>query len=231
MGRIRWFGCKPRAVFSQLNLYMLHWWWGSCVETASCKVESSLFGEKERWFGCEKSLWWIELSYASGLGGMPMKGRSFGSMSSVKSMVKMMGGRVPARWVRGLVWGCGTIWVAGWPSKWAMGREWDFGWTSGVKMNHFVNPSLPYLPLCLRKAWVTDVWNPKGEGGGWTPLFSRAFNDWELDLVERFLQKIQAIRVHRDVEDKSVQAHILWSIIVLIFQNTRIPECPKAPLS
>ena len=169
---------------------------------------------------------------------MPMKGRSFGSMSSVKSMVKMMGGRILARWVRGLVWGCGkllgrseTIWVAGWPSKWAMGREWDFGWTSGVEMSHFVNPSLPYLPLRLRKAWVTDVWNPEGEGGGWTPLFSRAFNDWELDLVECFLQKIQAIRVHRDVEDKSVQAHILWSIIVLIFQNTRIPECPKAPLS
>ena len=50
---------------------------------------------------------------------------------------------------------------------------------------------------------MADVWNPKGEGGGWTPLFSRAFNDWELDLLERFQQNIQAIRVHRDVDDKS----------------------------
>ena len=72
------------------------------------------------------------LCNASGVGGMPMKGRHFGNMSSIKSMVKMMGGGVPARWVRGLVWGCGKllgrseiIWVAGWPSMWAMGREWD----------------------------------------------------------------------------------------------------------
>ena len=41
-------------------------------------------------------------------------------------------------------------------------------------------------------------------GGGWTPLFSRAFNDWELELVERFLQKIQTFRVHRDVEDRVI---------------------------
>ena len=37
------------------------------------------------------------------------------------------------------------------------------------------------------------------------PLFSRGpFNDWELELVERFLHKIQAFRVHRDVEDKVI---------------------------
>ena len=35
------------------------------------------------------------------------------------------------------------------------------------------------------------------------PFFSKAFNDWELDLLERFLQNIQAIRVHKDVDDKS----------------------------
>ena len=52
-----------------------------------------------------------------------------------------------------------------------------------------------------KEAWVADVWNLDGDGGGWTPLFSRAFNDWELELVERFLQKIKAFRVHRDVED------------------------------
>ena len=37
------------------------------------------------------------------------------------------------------------------------------------------------------------------------PLFSRGpFNDWELELVERFLHKIQAFRVHRDVEDRVI---------------------------
>ena len=68
---------------------------------------------------------------------------------------------------------------------------------------------LPFLiTLSLTKeTWVADVWNPEGEEGGWTPLFSRAFNDWELDLVERFLQKIQAIRVQRDVDDR-----VIWTV-------------------
>ena len=30
------------------------------------------------------------------------------------------------------------------------------------------------------------MWNLEGEGGDWTPWFSRAFNDWELDFVECF---------------------------------------------
>ncbi|RVW67991.1 hypothetical protein CK203_061870 [Vitis vinifera] len=45
-----------------------------------------------------------------------------------------------------------------------------------------------------KNAWVSEVWNPVGDGIGWTPLFARAFNDWEIDLVERLLQKIQAFR-------------------------------------
>ena len=57
-----------------------------------------------------------------------------------------------------------------------------------------------------KKAWVADVWNPEGDGGGWTPLFSGVFNDWELELMECFLQKIQAVRVHRDVEDR-----VMWT--------------------
>ena len=50
---------------------------------------------------------------------------------------------------------------------------------------------------------MANVWNPEGEGRGMDPFFSRAFNDRELDLVEH-LQKIQAIRVHRDVEDRLI---------------------------
>lgn len=37
-------------------------------------------------------------------------------------------------------------------------------------------------------------------------LFSRAFNDWELDFVERFLQNIQTITTYRDMEDR-----VIWS--------------------
>ena len=68
-------------------------------------------------------------------------------------------------------------------------------------------PSLFTLSL-TKEAWVADVWNPEGEGGGWTPLFSRAFNNWELDLVERFLQTIQAIKVQRDVDDR-----VIWTVV------------------
>ncbi|RVW32870.1 hypothetical protein CK203_096672 [Vitis vinifera] len=35
--------------------------------------------------------------------------------------------------------------------------------------------------------------NPKGEEDGWTPLFSRVFNDWELDLVERFCKRFKQL--------------------------------------
>ncbi|RVW83365.1 hypothetical protein CK203_038873 [Vitis vinifera] len=57
-----------------------------------------------------------------------------------------------------------------------------------------------------KNAWVSDVWNPVGDGIGWTPLFARAFNDWEIILLERLLQKIQAFRVQREEEDR-----VIWT--------------------
>ncbi|RVW38495.1 hypothetical protein CK203_085301 [Vitis vinifera] len=44
-------------------------------------------------------------------------------------------------------------------------------------------------------------WDSMGEEGGWTPRFSRPFNDWE---VERFLSTIQGKRLNADVEDRMV---------------------------
>ncbi|RVW12312.1 Transposon TX1 uncharacterized 149 kDa protein [Vitis vinifera] len=38
-------------------------------------------------------------------------------------------------------------------------------------------------------------------GGGWNPYFSRAFNDWEVEEAERFLERLHGKRVHRDVDD------------------------------
>ena len=51
---------------------------------------------------------------------------------------------------------------------------------------------------------MSDVWNPNSDGEGWTPLFSRAFNDWEIEMVEHFMLKIQAFRVQREDEDRVV---------------------------
>ena len=64
-------------------------------------------------------------------------------------------------------------------------------------------PSLFAISLA-KDAWVSDVWSPNNVEDGWTPLFSRAFNDWEIEMVERFMLKIQAFRVQREDEDKVV---------------------------
>ena len=64
-------------------------------------------------------------------------------------------------------------------------------------------PSLLAISLA-KDVWVSDVWNPDGVGDDWTPLFSRAFNDWEIEMVERFMLKIQVFRVQRDDKDKVV---------------------------
>ena len=48
------------------------------------------------------------------------------------------------------------------------------------------------------------MWNPDDVGDGWTPLFSRALNEWEIEMMEQFMLKIQAVRVQRENEDKMV---------------------------
>ncbi|RVW39477.1 Transposon TX1 uncharacterized 149 kDa protein [Vitis vinifera] len=64
-------------------------------------------------------------------------------------------------------------------------------------------PSLFAISLA-KDAWVLEVWNPDGVGDGWTPLFSRELNDWEIEMVEQFMLKIQAFKVQRENEDKVV---------------------------
>ena len=59
---------------------------------------------------------------------------------------------------------------------------------NGQRVRFWMNKWCGDEPLCksflslftlssFKEAWVLDVWNPEGEGGGWIPLFSRAFND------------------------------------------------------
>ena len=44
-------------------------------------------------------------------------------------------------------------------------------------------------------------------GKGWTPCFSRSFNDWEVVCMERFLAFLQRQRVCGDVQDT-----LIWSM-------------------
>ncbi|RVX04101.1 hypothetical protein CK203_015494 [Vitis vinifera] len=46
-----------------------------------------------------------------------------------------------------------------------------------------------------------------GEEERWTPCFSRPFNDWEVEEVEKFLSTIQGKRLNADVEDRMSRFH------------------------
>ncbi|RVW92901.1 Transposon TX1 uncharacterized 149 kDa protein [Vitis vinifera] len=86
--------------------------------------------------------------------------------------------------------------------------------SSGQRVRFWTDKRCGDEPLCesfslfsislSKNAWVSEIWNPVGEAHGWTPFFARAFNDWEIELVELFLHKIQAFRVQREDEDRVI---------------------------
>ena len=49
---------------------------------------------------------------------------------------------------------------------------------------------------------MAEVWDVTGEDGGWNLHFSRPFNDWEMEMVERFLFSLQGKRVVVNLEDR-----------------------------
>ena len=57
-----------------------------------------------------------------------------------------------------------------------------------------------------KEAWIEDFWKHSTDGGCWAPHFSRWHNDWEVDIVECFLLRLQGRRVCRDEEDK-----VIWT--------------------
>ncbi|KAL6329295.1 hypothetical protein AAG906_015504 [Vitis piasezkii] len=79
-------------------------------------------------------------------------------------------------------------------------RFWKDSWCGAEAFcNSF--PSLFVLAV-LKEEWVLEVWDPSVEGGSWGSRFSRAFNDWEVVLVERLLMTIQGKRVSTEWEDR-----------------------------
>ena len=51
-------------------------------------------------------------------------------------------------------------------------------------------------------ARVADLWNWESGEGGWNPIFTRSFNDWEMEEVDRFLQILCRKQINPLLEDK-----------------------------
>ena len=49
-----------------------------------------------------------------------------------------------------------------------------------------------------------DFWEQFGEGENWNFHFVRNLNDWELDVIERFLSKLQGQTMKRKEENRVV---------------------------
>ena len=78
-------------------------------------------------------------------------------------------------------------------------RFWEDRWC-GDKALSLSFPSL-YALVTSKEAWVVEVWDATGEDGGSNPHFSRRLNDWEMEMVERFIFLLQGKRVVINLED------------------------------
>ena len=59
------------------------------------------------------------------------------------------------------------------------------------------------FPSLFLFAVLLFFWNSFVQGeGGWSPYFSKPFNDWEMESVERFFLCLHGLRVYRDEGDR-----------------------------
>ncbi|RVW56524.1 putative ribonuclease H protein [Vitis vinifera] len=179
----------PRVVKLRLEKIQRDFLWGGgALEKRPHLVKWAVVCTHKRWVDWELEIspFLIEPSCANGVGVMRLKETHIGSLLLVRSMgLKEEGGvRV----------GLGR----------AMGvRFWKDIWCGSTPLCEAF-PSLFDL-AGSKDAWVADYWDPMGEVGGWTPLFLRPFNDWEVEEAERLLSSIQGKRVDADGEDR-----MLW---------------------
>ena len=51
---------------------------------------------------------------------------------------------------------------------------------------------------------VADVWDSSREDEGWSPVFLRLFNDWEVEEVERLIHFLHNKKIRQFQEDRLV---------------------------
>ncbi|RVW23454.1 putative ribonuclease H protein [Vitis vinifera] len=78
-------------------------------------------------------------------------------------------------------------------------KFWKDNWCRNSTLcNSF--PSL-YAFASYKEAWIEEMWDHSGGEGVWSPRFSRPFNDWEVEEVERLLVIIRGRRLNPLAED------------------------------
>ncbi|RVW35452.1 putative ribonuclease H protein [Vitis vinifera] len=82
-------------------------------------------------------------------------------------------------------------------------KFWKDNWCGNFTLcNSF--PSL-YAFATYKEAWIEEMWDHSGGEGVWSPSFSRPFNEWEVEEVERLLLIIWGRRLNPLLEDS-----LLW---------------------
>ncbi|RVX10737.1 Transposon TX1 uncharacterized 149 kDa protein [Vitis vinifera] len=79
-------------------------------------------------------------------------------------------------------------------------KFWKDNWCGNFTLCNFF-PSL-YAFASYKEAWLEELWDHLGEEGVWSPSFSRPFNDWEVEKVERLLLTIRGRRLNPLLEDR-----------------------------
>ncbi|RVW89870.1 putative ribonuclease H protein [Vitis vinifera] len=84
-----------------------------------------------------------------------------------------------------------------------MVKFWNDNWCGNFSLSNLF-PSL-YAFASFKEAWLVELWDHSGDEGVWNPSFSRSFNDWEVEGVERLLLTIRGRRLNPLLEDR-----MLW---------------------
>ncbi|RVW89101.1 putative ribonuclease H protein [Vitis vinifera] len=82
-------------------------------------------------------------------------------------------------------------------------KFWNDNWCGNFSLSNLF-PSL-YAFASIKEAWLEELWDHSGDEGVWNPSFSRSFNDWEVEEVERLLLTIRGRRLNPLLEDR-----MLW---------------------
>lgn len=99
------------------------------------------------------------------------------------------------------------------------GKFWQDSWCGNDDLKVFF-PSLFSIDAS-KDAWVNELWRGPEAGRVEAPIFTRHFNDWEVEEAERFLAHIERVFVANEVEDKlkweetvpKTVEHFPWTLV------------------